>query len=260
MSVVRRSVIITGAARGIAYEAAVMLGQAGWAVTPVDLEAEALRAAAARLREAGVEVAEPVAGDIRDSGTSDRAVESATGGGLRLAGLINAAADNALGAVDAISADELDRVYQVNVRGTFLMMRAVIPAMRAGGGGAIVNVGSVDGFMGEAGTFAYCATKGAVLNMTRAAAMDLSGDGIRVNCVSPGVIDTRFFHGTLTGSPSAPEIVAAANARQPLGILDPAAVAEALVFLVTDRSRGMTGSNLVIDGGMSASWRNGPLV
>ena len=255
-----KSVIITGAASGIALAAAKSLGTDGWTVVPVDRDAEALHAAVAGLREIGASVLEPVVADIGDESASRRAVESATGDGYALAGLINAAANNSLGPVDEISADDLDASYRVNVRGTFLMIQAAIPGMRANGGGAIVNVGSVDSYMGEPGTLAYCTMKGAVLNMTRAAAMDLAPSGIRVNCVCPGIIDTPFFRASFEDSPDADAILAAADARQPLGILDPAAVAETLVFLVTGKSRGMTGSMLVVDGGISTSWRNGPLV
>lgn len=256
---VGRSVIITGAASGIALAAAETLGRAGWAVVPVDKDADSLAAAADRLRQHGIDVRPPLAADIREPATARAAVGLATEDSLRLAGLVNAAATNLLGGIDTMSVDDLDLAYGINVRGTFLMMQAAIPGMRAGGGGSIVNVGSVDSFMGEEGALAYCTTKGAVLNMTRAAAMDLSGDGIRVNCLCPGIIDTPFFRGTFADSPDADAIVAAANRRQPLGVLDPAAVADAIAFLVTDASRGMTGSNLVVDGGISASWHSGPL-
>lgn len=254
-----KSVIITGAASGIALAAAEKLGTEGWTVVAVDRDADAVHAAVAALRDRGASVLEPVVADIGDESASRKAVELATSAEYVLAGLVNAAANNSLGPVDEISVDDLDASYRVNVRGTFLMMQAAIPGLRANGGGAIVNVGSVDSYMGEPGTLAYCTTKGAVLNMTRAAAMDLAPSGIRVNCVCPGIIDTPFFRASFEGSPQAEAVLAAANQRQPLGVLDPAAVAETLVFLVTERSRGMTGSMLVVDGGISTSWRNGPL-
>lgn len=254
-----KSVIVTGAASGIAYAAAERLGLDGWVIVAVDKDEAALHSARDRLRDRGVDVAGAIAADIRESSTAEHAARVATEGSLRLAGLINAAATTALGSIDTITPADLDLAYAVNVRGTLQMMQAVLPGLRANGGGSIVNVGSVDSFMGEDGTLAYCATKGAVLNLTRAAAMDLSGDGIRVNCVCPGIVDTPFFYGSFQGAPDADAIVDAANRRQPLGVLPPEVVAESMAFLISDAGRGMTGSALVVDGGMSASWRNGPL-
>jgi NAD(P)-dependent dehydrogenase (short-subunit alcohol dehydrogenase family) len=149
-----KSVITTGAASGIALAAAETLATDGWAVVPVDRDADALHAAVDGLRGKGLNILEPVVTEIGDESSSAHAVARATSHGYQLAGLINAAANNSLGVVDEISAEDLDASYRINVRGAFLMIQAAIPALRANGGGAIVNVGSVDSYVGEPGTLA----------------------------------------------------------------------------------------------------------
>ncbi|WCB96860.1 NAD-dependent glycerol dehydrogenase [Baekduia alba] len=251
---VQRAVIVTGGASGIGLGAARLLGEEGWATVLVDRDPDALDVAVTALREAGATVAAALPADIRETETAERAVAAAEAQGHELRGLVNAAAAVFQGSLWDLDPDDLDRCHAVNVRGTFQMMRAAAPAMRAHGGGSIVNVGSGDSFLGERDQLAYCTTKAGVLNMTRAAAMDAADAGIRVNCVCPGVIDTPFFRAGIAGARDPDGIVAMVEGRQPLGLLAPDAVAQAIAFLVSDRGAGMTGSALVVDGGLSASW------
>jgi meso-butanediol dehydrogenase/(S,S)-butanediol dehydrogenase/diacetyl reductase len=250
----RRSVIITGAASGIALAAARLLGKEGWALVLVDRSAEGLRAAAEQLTHEGATVAGAVAADLTDSDCAGRSVAVATVPGLELRGLINCAALAIPGSIEDLAVTDLDRCYAVNVRGTFLMMQAAVEAMKVAGESSIVNVGSVDSFMGEANTVAYCATKAATLNMTKAAAMDLAHVGIRVNCVCPGVVDTPFFRNSLDGIANQDAVVESVRRRHPLGLLEPADVARTIAFLISDAGRGITGTAVVVDAGLSASW------
>jgi NAD(P)-dependent dehydrogenase (short-subunit alcohol dehydrogenase family) len=248
----RSSVVVTGGASGIGLASAVALGARGWAAVLVDRDGEALSAAADGLSGDGVAVG-VVEGDITDPATADRAVAAARVLGP-LRGLVNAAGVVVQGSLWDLNPDELDACHAVNVRGTFQMMRAVALEMRDGGGGSIVNVGSGDSFLAERDQLAYCTTKAAVLNMTRAAAMDVAEAGIRVNCVCPGVVDTPFFRAGISGALDPDAVAEMAGSRQPLGLLRPQAVGEAIAFLISEEGGGMTGSAMVVDGGLSATW------
>lgn len=260
MSDQQRSVIVTGGASGVGLSTARILGSDGWSIVLVDLDDDRLAEAAAELGRENITVAAVIKGDIRAPETSSRSVAAAEADDLRLGGLVNCAAATYLGALESLSVEDLDNCYAVNVRGTFMMMKAAASAMRRHGGGSIVNIGSADSFYGEEGTLAYCTTKAAVLNMTRAAAMDLGSADIRVNCVCPGVIDTPFFRASFKDGDDPEAIIAAVERRQPMGILHPDDIASAVAFLIGDAAQGMTGSTVVVDRGLSASWRYGPLV
>ncbi|HUS69202.1 MAG TPA: SDR family oxidoreductase [Anaerolineae bacterium] len=148
---------------------------------------------------------------------------------------------------------EWDRLMDVNLKGVFLCSRAAIPAMQRQGGGVIVNVGSELGVVGGSEIAAYCATKGGVVQLTKAMAVDHAADGIRVNCVCPGPVATPLLEATIHGS-SDPE-------KERLRILDktlmkrfghPKEIASAILFLASDESSYMTGSILLVDGGVTA--------
>lgn len=128
--------------------------------------------------------------------------------------------------------DAWDRMFAVNVRGAFLASRRALPAMIAAGAGAIVNVASISGVVGPekfARTVSYCASKGAVISMTEALAVEVGPKGVRVNCVSPGSVDTEMWKEVSGGAPAQ---------------MTPEEVAEAIAFLASDRSRPMNGQNL----------------
>jgi NAD(P)-dependent dehydrogenase (short-subunit alcohol dehydrogenase family) len=145
-----------------------------------------------------------------------------------------------------------EQVFAVNARGTFLFCKHAIPGMAAlPGGGSIVNVASVAGLIGLRNRAAYCASKGAVVALTRALAVDHVADAIRVNCICPGTVDSPWVRRLVDESG---ESLDALRARQPMGRLGtPEEVAEAALYLASPASSFVTGSTLVIDGGLIAA-------
>jgi len=147
--------------------------------------------------------------------------------------------------------DVWEDVFAVNARGTFLCCKHAIPSMITRGGGSIVNIASVAAIVGMRNRAAYCASKGAVVSLTRALAVDHVNDGVRVNAVCPGTVDTPWVR-RLVGEVG--ESLDELTARQPLGRLGTAEeIAEAVAYLASDAASFVTGSVLVIDGGLSAA-------
>jgi NAD(P)-dependent dehydrogenase (short-subunit alcohol dehydrogenase family) len=141
----------------------------------------------------------------------------------------------------------------VNVTGTFLASKAVLPGMLARGRGAIVNFGSVAGMVGIPTMAAYCAAKGAVINLTRQMAADYSGKGVRVNAVCPGTVASTGMGQQLLGSDTSPEVKARRLAKYPMGrFAVPEDIAEAVIFLLSSQAAFVSGAAFAVDGGMTA--------
>ena len=165
--------------------------------------------------------------------------------------LVNVAGIGSTTTAPQTPVDVWENVFAVNARGTFLCCKHVIPAMAARGGGSIVNVASVAAIVGLRNRAAYCASKGAVVSLTRALAVDHVSDGIRVNAVCPGTVDTPWVRRLVE---EAGESLDALTARQPLGRLGtPEEIAEAVAYRATDAASVVTGSVFVIDGGLTAA-------
>ncbi|KMS56798.1 SDR family NAD(P)-dependent oxidoreductase [Sphingobium cupriresistens] len=151
-----------------------------------------------------------------------------------------------------MSEEEWDRVIDVNLKGTFLTTKYALPEMMRAGGGSIVNIGSINSFIGEPLHAHYCASKGGVLMFTKTIALEHAKDKIRANCVCPGWIDTPMnweYIATLGGPEEVDRIV---SASQPLGMGQPEQVAAAVLFLASDESSLVTGTDLLVDGGFTA--------
>jgi 2-keto-3-deoxy-L-fuconate dehydrogenase len=147
--------------------------------------------------------------------------------------------------------DVWEDVFAVNARGTFLCCKHAIPSMIARGGGSIVNIASVAALVGLKNRAAYCASKGAVVSLTRALAVDHVNDGIRINAVCPGTVDSPWVRRLIEESGESLDDL---TARQPLGRLGtPAEIAAAVAYLASDAATFVTGSVLVIDGGLTAA-------
>lgn len=163
--------------------------------------------------------------------------------------LVNNAAMLLPGTAESLSEQEFDQTFDVNVRGVWLLSRAVLPHMRNSGGGSIINIGSVLSMLGARNRVAYSASKGAVAAMTKAMALDHAAENIRVNCICPGIVETELVAKFNLDENARRQRVA----MHPMGRFGmPEDVASAAVFLASDESGWTTGSVLTIDGGYSA--------
>lgn len=245
-SMTGRRAIVTGGASGIGRATAELLAAEGARVAVADLDQEGARAVASSCGPGsiglGIDVA--LAEDCRI------AVEQVAGafGGIDL--LVNNAGIIRRADVVETTEDEWDRVMAVNVRSVYLMSRFAIPVMTRGGGGAIVNTGSGWGLKGGAKAASYCASKAAVVNLTRAMAIDHGPDGIRVNCVCPGDTDTAMLRSEADQLGEPEDAFLADAATRPLARVGrPEDIAHAIAYLASDAAAFVTGSVLVVDGG-----------
>lgn len=238
-------VIVTGAASGMGAASARAFSQAGAKVIIVD------RNTALAQQVAGELGAEAVSGDVSDSGFCNQVVEGALERHGRLDVVVNAAGIIVRARGEDTSDQDWHRIMGVNVNGTFFMCRAAIKAMKPAGG-AIVNFGSIWGDLGAAGVAAYCASKGAVHNLTRALALDHAKDGIRINAVCPGEVNTPMLQSERK-EPVTPELLQRLADTVPMGRLaDPSEIASVVVFLASDQASYMTGSLVLVDAGFAA--------
>lgn len=245
-------IAVTGGGSGIGRASCQRLAAEGARVLALDLNAEAAAAVADEIRaEGGDAVAAELDVSAPDvEGRLSALVEEHLG---ELDALVNNAGVGAAGSI--LETDEADwqRLFAVNVDGVFRCSRAVLPAMLARGSGSIVNMASVAGVTGLTNRFAYCATKGAVVAMTRAMALDYARTGVRVNCICPGTVHTPWVESFAAAAPDPDAFRAQMADRQPIGRMGEAEeIAAAVAYLCSDDSRFMTGSELVVDGGLTA--------
>jgi meso-butanediol dehydrogenase/(S,S)-butanediol dehydrogenase/diacetyl reductase len=194
--------------------------------------------------------------DVADPASVRALVDAAVGplGGIDI--LVNAAAIHPFGNVLETDVETWNRCIAVNVSSVFLLARAVIPEMKKGGGGCIINLASVQGYACQPGVVAYAASKGAIHSLTRALALDHAADHIRVNSISPGSVATPMLAKSAGHfSPDIPieEVFARFGAAHPLGrIGTPEEVAELAAFVASDKAGFCTGTDFVVDGGLLA--------
>jgi 2-keto-3-deoxy-L-fuconate dehydrogenase len=239
-------VVVTGAGSGIGRSVTLRLARDGGCVVAADLDLDSARETADR---AGPNV-NAAHVDVRD----EQSVRRLIAGAIEIApigALVNVAGVGSITNAPDTSLEVWDRVMSVNATGTFLCCKHVIPRLRERGGGAIVNIASVAGLVGMRKRAAYCASKGAVVALTRAIALDHAGEGIRVNAVCPGTVDTPWIHRLIDEAGDTLEGLAA---RQPIGrIGSPDEVAGAVAWLLGPDAAFATGSALVLDGGWTAA-------
>jgi NAD(P)-dependent dehydrogenase (short-subunit alcohol dehydrogenase family) len=237
-------VVVTGAGSGIGEATARRLQRGGTPVLAVDMNEAALDA---------LQAVAVVVGDVADATTWQR-VAAALERLPSPRGLVSNAAIAPAGTVETLSEADWHRTFEVNVFGAVHGMRTMLPLIAAGGGGAVVTVGSTDSFTAEQNMAAYCSSKGALLQLSRAAALDAAPMGITVNCVCPGVTDTPMFRGHLARFGGAPQAaIAGLEDRIPIGrLIRPADVAAAICALLSDDMSAVTGALIPVDGGLSA--------
>jgi len=236
--------IVTGGASGIGNAIARLFAQSGASVTLVDLNAEAAQQTAAALEPAG----RAVACDVSDEASVAQAFAEAGPADI----LVNSAGVSHIGTVLSTTPEDFDRLFRVNVRGTYLAMQAAIPAMQARKAGVILNMASIAATAALSDRFAYSMTKGAVLSMTLSVAKDYLGDGIRCNCVSPARVHTPFVDNYLarTYPGREAEMYAKLAASQPIGRMgEPSEIALLALYLCSDAASFLTGCDYPIDGG-----------
>ena len=242
--------LITGAGGGIGGAPARLMAEAGARVALTDIADEGLRRTSATIVERGG-IAEMRIADVRRVDEVEALTDWAADvlGGMDI--IVNNAGIQRIGLIDDFSPEDWDELMAVNARSCFLGMRFAIPHLRAAGGGAIVNVSSLDGLKGGRGNVAYSASKAAMIGLTKAAARELAPDGIRVNCVCPGWVDNDFNGPTahfLGGKEKQDAIIEATVPLGRAGTNDE--VAQAIAYLASDASSYMTGQAIVIDGGI----------
>ncbi len=254
--------VVTGAGNGIGRAIAHALAGAGASVIVSDVLAEDGERTVAEIADAGGQ-ASFVAADVSEADQAENLISSAVErfGGLDIL-VNNAGIGGGQQRLHEIEPADFDRVVNVNLRGTFLCSKYALPLFLDKGDGRIVNTASTYGLIAAPKAAAYCATKAAIINLTRQLAVDYSPDGIRVNAVCPGYIDTRL--GRRGPRLSAEEFAAAtairekAAAMQPLGRQgQPAEVAEVVLFLASDAASFMTGSIVTVDGGCVTTFNYG---
>jgi NAD(P)-dependent dehydrogenase (short-subunit alcohol dehydrogenase family) len=240
--------IVTGGGSGIGRAIAAAFAQEGAHVVICGRDQVRLNAAAREIATGGADCV-AISSDLRESGAVDKLVNATVERFKAIHILVNNAGVLIPGTAESLSEDQWEQTFSTNVRGPWLLARAALSHLRAAGGGSIINIGSVLSTLGAPNRMAYAASKGAVLAMTRAMALDHAAEKIRVNCICPGIVET--------------EMVAAFNmdeaarkhrlAMHPLGRFgQPQDVAGLAVFLASDESSWITGAEYVVDGGYSA--------
>lgn len=251
-SLANKIALVTGAGSGIGAAIAQTLARAGAEI----FIAERDRAAGEKMRDelkfSGAN-AEFVEIDVADPAGCDKLAAQVLSMRKRLDILVNNAGIGAVGTALQATAADLDRLYAVNVRGVFNMSKSFLPSMIEHGGGAIVNVASIGGIVGIRDRVAYCASKFAVVGLTKCMALDHATQGIRVNCICPGRVETPFVTARLREYPDPQKAYEEMSATQAVGRMGrPEEIAAAALYLASDEAAFITGSALLIDGGWSA--------
>jgi meso-butanediol dehydrogenase / (S,S)-butanediol dehydrogenase / diacetyl reductase len=247
-----KKAIITGAATGIGRASALLFAEHGASVVVADINQEKGQAVVGEIISAGGEACFIYADLVKADSVESMVTETVQKYG-QVDILYNNAGVNLFARLTDTQEEDWDRVMAVNVKGVYLCCKYAIPAMKANGGGVIINTASAAAIVGLRNLAAYTASKGAVLQMTKNLALDYAPDNIRVNALCPGVTATEMTLQVIDGSPD-PQAARERfdSARPMMRMGDPIEIAQAALFLASDDSSYMTGAHLVVDGGYTA--------
>lgn len=250
MSGTKLAALITGGSSGIGLATAQLMLEEGFAVTITGRNEERLEEARQGL--AGLGEIEVAVGDVAKVADAEAMVAKAVAAHGRLDYLFCSAGIPGVATLDKLDEELWDQVIGVNLKGTYTVIRAAVPEMRKNGGGAIVTMGSEAGITGQPELAAYCASKGGVINLTRALALELIPDGIRVNCLSPGITNTPMCETEANMADDPQKVWDAWKEWAPIGRwAEPEEQAKAALFLLRDATFSV-GTVLVTDGGYGA--------
>lgn len=245
MDLAGRRILVTGASSGIGRESAALLAELGAAVVLVGRDQARLELTATALRGSGHAI-EPF--DLLDTDAIPTRLKEVAQRGGTLSGLVHCAGLHQMQPLRIARSADFMSLMSVNVLAASMLAKGYRQKGVATGG-SIVLLSSVMSVVGQPGVSAYAASKGALVALARSLALELVGEGIRVNCVSPGFVETEM--GERLRRQMTPEQFAALQAMHPLGLGRPRDVANAVAFLLADTARWITGSNLIVDGGYS---------
>ncbi|MEM7654840.1 MAG: SDR family oxidoreductase [Bacteroidota bacterium] len=244
--------LVSGAASGIGLAIVECFAQAGAFVYLSDVNEEAGKAEATRLQAAGAAVAFlPL--DVTDPFACQHLAKKVLTARGRLDCLVNNAGVGGVGTMLTTTPEDMDRMYQVNVKGVFNLSQAFLPHMVERGKGNIIHMASIGGVVGLKDRLAYTATKFAVVGMTKAMALDHAKQGIRVNAICPGRVETPFVQARIAEYPDPEKAYEELSATQPMGrMAKPEEVASVALYLASEASAFVTGAMHMVDGGWGA--------
>lgn len=244
--------MVTGAASGIGAAIAGAFSDCGAHVFVVDRDEALGRAVVSQLLERGGRAAF-MALDVGDEKACGQIASEVAGATGHLDILVNNAGIGHVGTIQDTTVDDLDRLYRVNVRGVFNISKAFLPGMIGRRSGSVVNMASIGGLVAVRERLAYCMTKFAVVGLTKSMAFDHARDGVRINCICPGRVETPFVAARLREYPDPKRAYEEMCATQPMGRMGrPEEIAAAAVYLASDEAAFVTGAAFSIDGGWSA--------